>query len=149
MTAHAMPVARPADRRRLAVRLGLALLGVGQGATALFALLAPRSFYTDFPVAGAHWVSAAGAYDEHLIRDYGAAFLALSVLALAAAWIAERRLVQVALAVWIVAALPHLIFHVAHAGEPGGASGAASLATLALNALLPLLLLILAPKENP
>lgn len=149
MTAHAMPVARPADRRRLAVRLGLALLGAGQGATALFALLAPRSFYTDFPVPGAHWVSAAGAYDEHLIRDYGAAFLALSVLALAAAWIAERRLVQVALAVWIVAALPHLIFHVAHAGEPGGASGAASLATLALNALLPLLLLILAPKENP
>jgi hypothetical protein len=148
MGAHAVPVAAPADRRWSAVRAGLGLLGAGQGATAVFALLAPHAFYTGFPVAGAHWVSAAGAYDEHLIRDYGAAFLALSVLALAAAWIGERLLVRVALVVWIVAAVPHLIFHAAHADRPGGASGALSLATLALNAVLPLLLLVLAPKEN-
>lgn len=148
MAVRALPIANSTGRRWLAVRLGLAVLGIGQGATALFALLAPRSFYTDFPVAGAHWVSSAGPYDEHLIRDYGASFLALSVLALVAAWLGERRLVQVALAVWVVAAVPHLVFHVAHAGRPGGASGAASIATLALNAVLPLLLLVLAPKEN-
>jgi hypothetical protein len=139
--------AEPAGRRRTAVRSGLALLGAGQGATALFALLAPHAFFRDFPVGGAHWVSAFAPYNEHLIRDYGASFLALSVLALAAAWSAEPRLVRVALAVWLVASVPHLAFHVAHAGLPGGASGAASLAALALNVVVPVWLFVLVPKE--
>ena len=45
------------------------------------------------------WALALPRTEEHLIRDYGASFLALSVLALAAAWIGERRLVVVALVV--------------------------------------------------
>jgi hypothetical protein len=108
------------------VRIGLLVLGVGQGFSALFALFAPRAFFDDFPVSGAHWVSA-----------------------LAAAWIAERRLAIVALVVWLISAVPHLIFHIAHADQPGGAEGAASLATLAFNAGLPLVLLFLIRKENP
>ena len=58
----------------IVARVGLVLLGLSQGAAALFALLAPRSFYDDFPVGGAHWVSAFAPYNEHLIRDYGASF---------------------------------------------------------------------------
>ncbi|MDX6640690.1 MAG: hypothetical protein QOF12_1701, partial [Solirubrobacteraceae bacterium] len=125
-----------------------ALLGLGQGAAALFALLAPRSFITDIPVAGAHWVSSFGAYDEHLVRDYGASYAALSALVLTAAWIAERRLVRVALGVWLVAAVPHLVFHLAHADTPAGASGAAAIATLTLTVILPLALFVLVPKEQ-
>jgi hypothetical protein len=131
------------------VRIGLLVLGVGQGFSALFALLAPRAFFDDFPVSGAHWVSALPPFNEHLVRDYGASFLALAVLALAAAWIAERRLAIVALVVWLISAVPHLVFHIAHADQPGGAEGAASLATLAFNAALPLVLLFLIRKENP
>jgi len=129
------------------VRIGLVVLGIGQGAAALFALLAPRRFYDDFPVPGADWVSAAGPYNEHLIRDYGAAFLALSVLVLGAARIAERRTVSLALVVWLFAAVPHFVFHLAHADEPGGASGAASLVLLGFNIVLPLVLLFLVRKE--
>jgi hypothetical protein len=131
------------------VRFGLANLGAVQGLIALWALFAPRSFYGDFPVSGADWVSALPPFNEHLVRDYGASFLALSVLALAAAWIAERRLVLVALVVWIVSAVPHLVFHLAHSDDPAGFSGVASLATLAFNAVLPLVLLYLVRKENP
>lgn len=129
------------------VRLGLLILGLGQGSSALFALFAPQSFYDDFPVAGADWVSALPPFNEHLVRDYGASFLALSVLALAAAWLAERRLVVVALAVWLVSSVPHLVFHLANADAPGGASGAVSLTVLAFNAALPLVLLFLVRKE--
>lgn len=129
-------------------RLGLAVLGFGQGASALLALLAPRRFYDDFPVGGADWVSSLPPYNEHLVRDYGASFLALSVLALAAAWIAERRLVQVALVVWVVSAVPHLVFHLAHADRPGGTSGAVDLAVLSFNGALPLVLLFLVRKES-
>ncbi len=100
------------------VRIGLVVLGLGQGFAAVFALLAPRAFFDDFPVRGAHWVSAFAPYNEHLVRDYGSAFLAISVLALAAAWVAERTLVTVALGVWLVAAVPHLVFHLAHAASP-------------------------------
>jgi hypothetical protein len=141
-------VAAPVDRRWTAVRLALALLGLGQGAAAILALLAPRSFFTGFPVAGAHWVSSFGSYNEHLVRDYGASYAALSALVLAAAWIAERRLVRVALGVWLVAAVPHLVFHLAHADTPAGASGAAAIATLTLTVVLPLALFVLVPKEQ-
>ena len=129
------------------VRAGLVILGLGQGISALFALLAPRSFYDDFPVSGADWVSALPPFNEHLVRDYGASFLALAALALAAAWLAERRLVVVTLAVWLVSAVPHLAFHLAHGDKPGGLEGALSLATLSLNAALPLVLLYLVRKE--
>jgi hypothetical protein len=142
------PATTTQDRRWTVVRAGLVVLGAGQGATALLALAAPRTFFDDFPVRGAHWVSAFAPYNEHLVRDYGASFLALAALALVAAWLAERRLVIVALAVWLIAALPHLAFHAAHAGTPTGVSGAASLAALALNVLLPIVLLALVPKEN-
>ncbi|MFL5845318.1 MAG: hypothetical protein ACJ762_11535 [Solirubrobacteraceae bacterium] len=129
-------------------RIGLLVLGAGQGLTALFALFAPRAFFDDYPVAGAHWVSALPPFNEHLVRDYGASFLALSVLALAAAWVGERRLVIVAVAVWLVSAIPHLVFHLAHSDQPSGAEGVASLVTLGFNALLPLVLLFLIRKEN-
>lgn len=148
-----LPGSRPAagrtDRRFTAVRAGLALLGLGQGTTALFALAAPRSFYDDFPLPGAGWVSALAPYNEHLIRDYGASYLALAALALVAAWVAERRLARLALALWLVAAVPHLAFHVAHADRPAGLSGALSLLTLSANALVALVLLVLVPREEP
>lgn len=148
MATVALPAATTGDRRRTGVRVGLILLSVGQGAPALLALLAPRTFYEDFPVAGAHWVSTFPPFNEHLIRDYGASFLAISVLALASAWLAERRLTLVALVVWLVAAVPHLIFHIAHAGQPAGVAGIAVVATLALNVVVPLVLLPLVPKET-
>jgi len=131
------------------VRIGLVVLGLGQGGVALWALLGPRSFFGDFPTRSANWVDAFLPYNEHLVRDYGASFLALSVLALAAAWVAERRLVLVVLGVWLVSAVPHFVFHLAHAGEPPGAKGASSLMALGFNVVLPLVLLFLVRKENP
>src|SRR3954465_5381173 len=115
------------ERRLAIIRANLVLLGLGQGFPPVWALTAPPSFYDDFPVAGAHWVSALPPFNEHLVRDYGASFLALAVLALIAAWLADRRLMRVALVVWTVAAVPHLIFHLAHADEPAGGRGVTSL----------------------
>lgn len=149
VTSASRPRPSVGGQRWLVVRGVLASLGIGQGVAAVWALFDPRGFYGDFPVDGAAWVSALPPFNEHLVRDYGASFLALAVLALAAAWIADRRLVRVALAVWVVAALPHLAFHLAHASDPGGVSGTLSLTTLAANALVPLLLLALVPNEDP
>lgn len=135
------------DRRLRAIRAGLVMLGAGQGFAAVWALAAPRSFFDGFPVGGAHWVSALPPFNEHLIRDYGASFLAISVLALTAARLADRRVMRIALVVWIVAAAPHLFFHLAHADEPAGVEGVLSLLTLGLNVAVPAGLLALIPKE--
>ena len=126
-----------------AVRVGLVLLGLGQGSGAVWALADPRGFYGDFPTKGQHWVSSFAPYNEHLIRDYGSAFLAISALVLIAAWLGDRRTAIVALVVYTIAAVPHLVFHAAHADT----TGAASLATLAVNVAFPLVLLSIAVKE--
>src|SRR3954465_10149557 len=129
------------ERRLAIIRANLVLLGLGQGFPPVWALTAPPSFFDDFPVAGAHWVSALPPFNEHLVRDYGASFLAIAALAFIAAWLADLRLIRVTLVVWTIAALPHLIFPLAHSDEPAGARGIASLITLALNAAVPLFLL--------
>jgi hypothetical protein len=135
--------ASPASSRLVAVRVGLLLLGLGQGSGAVWALAGPRSFYGDFPTKGQHWVSSFAPFNEHLIRDYGASFLAISALVLIAAWLADRRTMIVALVVYLVAAVPHLVFHAAHAST----TGSLSLATLAVNVAFPLVLLFAAMKE--
>ena len=48
----------------------------------VWALADPASFNDDFPLPGRHWVSLAGPYNEHLIRDVGGLYLALGVLTL-------------------------------------------------------------------
>ena len=97
--------------RRGLLRSGLLLLAATPLFSGLWALILPRSFYDDFPLPSSDWVSTLGPYNEHLIRDYGALNLALTILLVAAALLLERRVVQVALVTWLVYATPHLVFH--------------------------------------
>ena len=77
----------PLGAPRAATRLVLGILAAVQATDGLYALLAPRSFYDDFPV-GRGWVEALPAYSEHLVRDVGALFLATAVVMM---WWVERR----------------------------------------------------------
>ncbi len=92
-------------------RAALAVLILSQGTLALWALLAPRAFFDDFPGGGRSWVSPLGPYDEHLVRDVGALSLALTVVLVAAAVWPERRLRLVAALAYVAWSVPHLIFH--------------------------------------
>jgi hypothetical protein len=97
--------------RVLATRIALAYLALQAAYVAIWILLAPRGFYDTFPTGPAEWVSPLPPYNEHLLRDFGAAGLGLAVLAvLAAVWL-DRRLVQATGIVFIVAALPHFAYH--------------------------------------
>lgn len=101
---------RVPDRFAGAFRAGLVGLGTLQAVNGLYALIAPRSFYEDFPF-GRGWVAALPQYSEHLVRDVGGLFLATAVVLLAAAIYLERRLVAVALISFLAFSLPHSIFH--------------------------------------
>jgi hypothetical protein len=123
------------------LRGGLAVMAVTPAFVGGWATLSPRGFYDQFPGAGHHWVSAVGAYDEHLVRDVGALYLgALVLLGLAWAWL-DRRLVQATLISYAVAATPHLIYHLTALRGFSTGDAVAEIGGLALNVALPLALL--------
>ena len=114
------------------IRIALGYLIVVTGQIGVWALFAPQSFYDDFPGLGRSWVSADGAFNEHLVRDVGALNLALAVL-LIAAWVRlGRELVFVAGAAALVWGVPHAVYHLANTDGLGGSDLVASLSGLVL-----------------
>lgn len=104
------------------------------------ALVAPDWFYRSFPL-GRGWVASLPPYNEHLVRDAGALFVGFAVLFGYAAARLRRDLVRGALVAWTVSAVPHLIFHAAHAAGLSGPDAMAQLGLLAAGVGLPLFLL--------
>ena len=102
-------------RHRTAIRAALAGAGLIQVVDGLYALLAPTSFYEDFPL-GRGWVEALPAYSEHLVRDVGGLFLATGAALLAAAWTLQRRLVIVVAASFLLFSVPHAVYHLLNLG---------------------------------
>jgi AhpD family alkylhydroperoxidase len=97
------------------VRAGVASLGIPQLILGIWAIFWPRGFFDSFPViAGQHWLPAYGAYNDHLTTDVGATFTAIGVLMIVAAWIGRRLVMQVALAAYLLYAVPHTVFHLAN-----------------------------------
>lgn len=99
------------------VRSGLAVLAVGQLVPGVWALAAPRHFYTTFPGVGSPWIAADGWFNHHLALDAGAGLAATGIVLAAAAWTSSRSVRLVALAGYLTHAVPHLAYHVAHPPE--------------------------------
>lgn len=134
------------------VALGyLVLVSLQIGAWAQFA---PRSFYDDFPGLGRAWVSVDGPYNEHLVRDVGGLYLALTVLLVASIITLSRALVITASAAVLASGVPHLVYHLANRDGLSTGDLGASLTGLVAFALIPLALLYVelrspAPAEPP
>ena len=122
--------------RRMFDRAGWTLDRIALGLVAIFMLpaglqaaFAPESFYTDFPF-GRGWIAASGeAYDEHLVRDVGALFLAL---VLATLWSVVKKWPLTGLAAaWLLQGILHFAYHVGHLDNLDGADKAGMVITLA------------------
>jgi hypothetical protein len=140
-------VRAPRQRRASAIRAGLGALGVVQLYLGLHALLAPGSFYEDFPL-GRGWVEALPAYSEHLVRDVGALFLALAVLLLAAAWAMQRLLTVVALLAYLTFSVPHTLWHLFNLGPYDFADALGNVIALGAMVVLPATLLVVAWRSS-
>ena len=135
------------ERHRAPIRFALLYMAFAMGTVALYILIAPRTFYDDFP-GWAQWVSALPPYNEHLLRDFGSAGLGLAVLAaLAGIWL-NRRLVQAAAIALFVGNLPHTIYHFTTTESYSTSDNIASLGGLVLQCLLPLLVLYLTSQDT-
>jgi hypothetical protein len=120
--------------RRILLAL-LAVIGVFVGGWALFA---PRAFYDAFPFPAlfSAWVAGDGPFNEHLIRDVGALYLALAAGSVVAACM-RRADASVAIGVaWVVFSVPHLAYHVAHLGHLAPVDAIGQPITLALSLVL-------------
>jgi len=124
------------------VRYGLLAVGIGQIGSGLWALLAPRSFYDDFPGGGRSWVSPLGPYNEHMTIDYGSLSLGIVIVVIAAAIILERRLVLVAIAGYLGWAVPHFLWHMANLGAYDTTDQVLNVITLSITVAVPLLLIV-------
>lgn len=129
------------------MRIGLAIIAIAPAWVGIWAVVAPRSFYDDFP-GSSSWVSPLGPYDEHLVRDVGAFELGLLVVVLFALVTLERRLVQAALVATIVSGLPHLIYHLTATGQLSTANNILSLAGLAAPIVVAIVLLPLTRSDR-
>ena len=134
--------------RRFEARVILIALGGIQFVNGIWATLAPRSFYDDFPLGIGGWVSALPDYNEHLMRDVGGLFLATGfVLLAAAAWL-ERRLLVVALVSYLLFAIPHAIFHFFNLEPYGAGDVIGNVVALAATVVLPVWLLVVAARDT-
>jgi hypothetical protein len=80
----------------------------------IWAYFLPALFYTHFPAVLGEWISQDGPYNEHLIRDHGAQYLALgaaSVYCLVRPSQIGCRLLALA---WTVFGVLHFAYHVTH-----------------------------------
>lgn len=113
-------------------RIGLGYLIVVSTQIGVWAVLAPRSFYDDFPGLGRTWVSVDGPFNEHLVRDVGALNLAIAGLFALAWWRVERYLVTAAGVAAIAWGLPHALYHLVNTDGLDTADLAVSLSGLIL-----------------
>ena len=97
---------------RRAILAATSLLGIFAGA---WAALAARSFYDAFPGFGfGPWVAVDGPYNEHLVRDVGAFYLALAAAGIVALLVRTALPGQVVGVAWLVFSVPHLAYHLHH-----------------------------------
>jgi len=119
-----------------------AILAVTAVYVGAWAELAPRSFYDSFPGFGHRWVSAAGPYNEHLVRDVGGLYLALLLVSLWAVVRSRGEIFALAGCAWLVFSVPHFVFHMAHLDGFGAADKAGNVVSLGGTIVLAALLLL-------
>jgi hypothetical protein len=131
------------DRYRREFRVALVALALPNLALGAWAVLAPHSWYDDFPGGGRHWVSALGPYNEHLSTDVGAFFLAIGALLLFAGVVLDRLLIQGALGALLIFSVPHLIWHLGELGPYGTMDTVLNVISLSLVVVVPIVLLLM------
>ena len=95
-----------------------------------------------FPLAGHHWVSMLGPYNEHMTRDVGGLYLALLVIS---AWAILRPRTETFAMIgagWLAFSVPHFVYHMFHLDMYGTTDKIGNVVTLGGTVILAALLLL-------
>jgi len=121
-----------------------AALGLYVGA---WAACFPQSFYDSFPGLGFIWISVDGPFNEHLIRDVGSLYLALSGASIAATFSRTPDAGRVVGVAWVVFGIPHFVYHAAHFGHMSVIDVVGNIISLGASLLLGIVLLLPGPRR--
>ncbi len=121
-----------------------AALGLYVGA---WAATLPQSFYDSFPGLGLIWISVDGPYNEHLIRDVGSLYLALSAASVAATFSRTADAGRVVGVAWAVFGLPHFAYHAAHFAQMSAIDVVGNIVSLGASLLLGIVLMLPGPRH--
>ena len=127
-------------------QVALIVIAFSTGLVGVWATMAPKSFYEDFPGAGRVWVAVDGPYNEHLVRDVGSLNLGLAFVAVLALVTGSTLVARAAGGAALLYGVPHLVYHAAHLDPYESGDQAALLFSLGI-AVLAAVLAIAAPTE--
>lgn len=108
----------------------------------LWAYFFPLGFYDSFPGVLGSWVSVDGPFNEHLVRDVGAMYLALgaaSIGGMISRSAAGYRIVGLA---WSVFGLLHFAYHALHLEHLAPADAVGEMVALGVSLALGVVLLL-------
>ena len=114
----------------------------------VWAYAVPESFYSSFPGFGLHWVDTDGPFNEHLVRDVGAMYLALAAASTVGLVRFDRAATAVLGAAWTVFGALHFAYHAAHLAEMSVDDAIGNVCTLGLSLLLGIVLLVPQPRTQ-
>jgi hypothetical protein len=134
---------------RLVCRVALAFTAFSTLLLGVWILIAPRSFYDDFPGFGRVWIQPDGPFNEHLLRDVGAGMLGLGVLAVCAfVWLTRPLVIAAGLAAF-ASGLPHFLYHLTNTDPYETGDQIGILASLALPPIFGVVLVVLGRRLVP
>jgi len=110
-------------------QVALGLIAVFMLPVGLQAAFTPERFFADFPFDRGWILAEGGAYNEHLVRDVGALFIAMVVVTVWALW--RRQLRRPVAVAWLVEGTLHVIYHVGHLDNYESVDKVAMIASLA------------------
>lgn len=107
-----------------------------------WASFAPASFFDSFPGVLGQWVATDGPYNEHLVRDVGAMYLALGAASVAGLVWRSPAVTRVLGLAWTVFGALHLGYHAAHLDRLEADAAIGTVLSLTLSLGLGIVLLI-------
>lgn len=100
----------------LLLRIGILALAFESALIGVQALFFPLYFYEEF-FLGRGWVAMLPPYNEHITRDLGALYLGFFVVLAFGAYKLTKDVVNGAVLGFLVATIPHMVFHALHTDD--------------------------------
>ncbi|MEU6611013.1 hypothetical protein ABZ922_39305 [Streptomyces shenzhenensis] len=115
----------------------------------VWAYFAPQTWYETFPGIGRGWLLRLGPYNEHLVKDMAAMYMAILVVTAAAWRLADSdRYVMTVGAAWFVFSVFHLLYHLQHLSMYSSGERVAIVGLLSSLMLISAALLAPSPARN-
>ena len=130
-------------------QVALVVIAFSTALVGLWATIAPKSFYEDFPGMGRVWVAVDGPYNEHLVRDVGSLNLALAFVAVLALITGSTLLGRATGGAALIYGVPHLLYHATHLDPYDSDDKVALIFSLAIAVLAGVLALAAPTQGDP